>query len=1146
MKKLTFLPAIFFISLFAFELNAQQYTGVGYAEGVVGQNYKMPGLLITSESESMFDTPGVITGTYFDCATASGPNFAADTAVTFGINPNGTPKDAGGMDIRSYNTKPDDETAKLYTPVRWNGGSLQWRQGGIWARYTIDFEKGKFNFVYRGNNAGFAIVYHKFTLKIFKPEDMSTVIFEEFIDLSGGLPEEGAIANNVLGIGGGMDQSDWYKLLSDITLDAGTYVIELSSPDDATYTHASWSVFTFNKSDKYAGTPFNDVAYAAGTDTVITWKYDKVESGTQFSGTDSSVTVGLYDDATTTTLGENMRQYTDNPAYASLRWDTGKNRFVSSGAWYNYTHSFAGRTPYYFTFKGHPDFVSTEQNASVKIIQAQGNTLIKELALNNAVEFISNVDEGEASRWMYVPNALNLPEGEFLVQIHVPATDTDITIGEFVFAKENPTNSIPKVITWDWPQSVADNDSLHSNLYTVKLMQNDSEYNLFMHKSIPDLRASTYPDDNGGNGVWSPLEDRSFTFGQFDYTGEIIVEATKVFGTVADRVEIQPKAYGINPFFFDGRTVKFKLKHTENMPSYISINFVSDDNKDYVEEDQHTAVKHGLMIFGDKPEVYKPDTTQAGVVFYSSDLDSATVVNADVLYFKAGDYNLKDVFPLGKIDLVKNDVQIYAEGGAYIRGSIWSEGYDNIWLYGRGIFTGWDLLFHELRNPDALPGEKSKEAFMKFIGSDNCHIEGITFVDPCHHTIPTGNNTYFKNDKIIGWAYNMDGIRAGNGTYVEEMFFKTQDDRDYADRQHTLKNSVMWPMRNGAFGMLGWQSGDGGSAIYENLYFVNSEWARNEETVGNHGVIGSKLKQGANLKNDTIRNIYLEDYTTILTVLRLDYDASLAFDANDPGEIRDFLFENIKVENPFITSGGKQHYQRIEGFEHDGVKATVHDITFRNLIVAGELILDFNKDKYFKIDKNTTHNIFFEAQGDVHTIKTQNNKGGNIYPNGNIAVPNGTNQYVSIEPNTGFRIKDVKVDYTSVGPLSVITLNNITSDHKIEVEFEAGDNTINLTQLIDPNTVLTDTINFGINHLAPDTTTTANQIKAINELKVYPNPAKYQLSIAGIQHHSVVFIYNMDGKIILKTQEKIIDVSFLNPGIYFIRSENKAVKVIIE
>ena len=1117
-------------------LQAQPYTAFGYANGVVGARYQMPGTTITEESGLEVNQTGVVTGYYYDVANESGPDFDADKDVVFGLF-EGNANDGGGLDKRGYDTKSDAANAALYAPIRWNGGSNLWRQSGQWVRYSIDFDKETYNFCYRANTNGFATGAHKFVLKIMDAEDISEVIFERNIDLSGSFPAVGTISENILRLGGGgNDETEWFKVLDEIDIPTtGTYVVELSSPE-AVYTYSSWGVFTFNIAAGYKAKPYNGSAWIALQDTVKAWQYDKVGESNQFHPGDSGVTVGLYNPSKTA-AGSNMRQYTDNPTWDAARWNATPATFQANGGWYKYTFNFEGRNPYFFCFRGVPQFGQASWKGTVQILQPDSDLLIEEFSFDDSVKYVSDGDAGESTRWMYISIPKMIPEGTYIVKIDLPNENATGILGDFTFIKDNPQNVNPQVITYNWPESVRTDPDLFSDLYEVKVTQGVNEYTLFTHNVIPDLRPSAYPDDNGGNGVLGALTDRSFVFSQFAFTGEIDVEATKVFGTPADRVEIQPKAYGINPYFFDGRTVKFKLMHQENRPSYISINFVSDDNTDDLPGD-HTAPKHGLMLFADKPEVFKPDTTTPGTVIFDESLDSATVVNANLIYFPAGDYDLKQVFNRGVIDLTKDNQQVYLEGGAFVRGSVWSHGHDNIWLYGRGIFTGWDFLFHELLNENG-----AKEAYMAFHNSDNCHIEGIVITDPCHHSIPTGNNTYFKNLKVIGWAYNQDGIRAGAGTYAEEMFFKTEDDRDYANRDHIMKNSVLWPMRNGAFGILGWQNFDGGRTTYDNLYFINSEWERPEDKVGNQGVIGSNCVQGANLANDTIRNLSLEDYTTILCILRIRDDYPLhPFDPENPGSIKEFLFENIKVEQPFTTSKGVQKYQRIEGYERDGVRPSIHDITFRNLIVAGELILDHNKDKYFVIDEDVAYNIFFEAMGEIHTIAATYNDGGNVYPSGNISVPDGTDQYVTIEPKPGYRIKNVVVDHNPVGPLQVISLRNVTSDHRIEVEFEAGENSFSLTEVIDPNTVLTDTIDLGIDPVGHPTL----QIDKPAALMVYPNPTRDAFTVDGIEAGTMIRLYNQVGQLVLESDHRIIQVSGIGAGIYIVEADGRFAKIVIQ
>ncbi|MEM3473545.1 MAG: stalk domain-containing protein [archaeon] len=70
------------------------------------------------------------------------------------------------------------------------------------------------------------------------------------------------------------------------------------------------------------------------------------------------------------------------------------------------------------------------------------------------------------------------------------------------------------------------------------------------------------------------------------------------------------------------------------------------------------------------------------------------------------------------------------------------------------------------------------------------------------------------------------------------------------------------------------------------------------------------------------------------------------------------------------------------------------------------------------------------------TITASAGVNGTISPSGTITVNIGANQTFTIAPNTGYRIKDVKVDGTSVGVVSTYTFDNITSDHMIEAVFE--------------------------------------------------------------------------------------------------------------
>ena len=72
----------------------------------------------------------------------------------------------------------------------------------------------------------------------------------------------------------------------------------------------------------------------------------------------------------------------------------------------------------------------------------------------------------------------------------------------------------------------------------------------------------------------------------------------------------------------------------------------------------------------------------------------------------------------------------------------------------------------------------------------------------------------------------------------------------------------------------------------------------------------------------------------------------------------------------------------------------------------------------------------------IYTISAYSSYGGSIFPLGTVSVNSGDSKTFTISPNTGYQIKDVKVDGISVGKVSTYTFSNVTANHTIEVTFE--------------------------------------------------------------------------------------------------------------
>jgi len=77
----------------------------------------------------------------------------------------------------------------------------------------------------------------------------------------------------------------------------------------------------------------------------------------------------------------------------------------------------------------------------------------------------------------------------------------------------------------------------------------------------------------------------------------------------------------------------------------------------------------------------------------------------------------------------------------------------------------------------------------------------------------------------------------------------------------------------------------------------------------------------------------------------------------------------------------------------------------------------------------------------IYQIASSAGAGGKITPGGEFTVTAGSSASYTIQPDANYRISDVKVDGTSVGPVTSYTFNNVSADHTIKANFEAQANT---------------------------------------------------------------------------------------------------------
>lgn len=112
---------------------------------------------------------------------------------------------------------------------------------------------------------------------------------------------------------------------------------------------------------------------------------------------------------------------------------------------------------------------------------------------------------------------------------------------------------------------------------------------------------------------------------------------------------------------------------------------------------------------------------------------------------------------------------------------------------------------------------------------------------------------------------------------------------------------------------------------------------------------------------------------------------------------------------------------------------------------AGSQLKSFKVDGANKSNPYTLTNIQANHRVEVefeaipvttHIITATAGANGSISPSGQVSVNDGASQNFTIAADTGYRIKDVKVDGTSVGTVGSYQFDNVTADHTIAAEFE--------------------------------------------------------------------------------------------------------------
>ena len=104
------------------------------------------------------------------------------------------------------------------------------------------------------------------------------------------------------------------------------------------------------------------------------------------------------------------------------------------------------------------------------------------------------------------------------------------------------------------------------------------------------------------------------------------------------------------------------------------------------------------------------------------------------------------------------------------------------------------------------------------------------------------------------------------------------------------------------------------------------------------------------------------------------------------------------------------------------------------VLIDGVELENFTSNYTFE-NISSNHNIEIISEIKYINITSSSSEGGTIYPLGDINVQEGSSQSFNFFPNENYKVAKVYVDDVEVDNKSAYTFNNVTTEHKIHIEY---------------------------------------------------------------------------------------------------------------
>ncbi len=223
---------------------------------------------------------------------------------------------------------------------------------------------------------------------------------------------------------------------------------------------------------------------------------------------------------------------------------------------------------------------------------------------------------------------------------------------------------------------------------------------------------------------------------------------------------------------------------------------------------------HGVTIFANPVIADKPQLGDPGVYAVEPGTLPPTSGPWTTLYFKPGIHKLsvntdgsEREWQTTDPHFLTNNKNYYIPGDAIVYGNFGDYNdnlaSENIRVFGHGTISGTKIPHFQDFSFGALPeAEHKKLRMLQLTRAGNCKYEGITIADPAEHGAyiegrdEHHSTNYIRWVKNISWRVNNDGGGVTGNGYVEDCFFRHQDDALYI-RGMGVRRCVLWSDVNG-------------------------------------------------------------------------------------------------------------------------------------------------------------------------------------------------------------------------------------------------------------------------------------------------------------------------------------------------------------